>query len=72
MATITIFGAAKLGLPVSTTHILNSAVAGTMVANGSGIQGATVRKILLAWVCTLPACMVLAGTFFLVGRLVFG
>ena len=72
MATLTIFGFARLGLPVSTTHILNSAVAGTMVANGTGVQGATVRKILLAWVCTLPACMLLAGGFFFVGRLIFG
>ena len=72
MATITIFGFARLGLPVSTTHILNSAVAGTMVANGSGVQPVTVRKILLAWVCTLPACILLAATFFFVGRLIFG
>ena len=72
MATITIFGAAKLGLPVSTTHVLNSAIAGTMVANKSGIQVATIKKILLAWVCTLPACILLAGTLFMVGRLIFG
>ena len=61
--------ASATGLSVSTTHVLNSAVAGTMVANKSGIQGATVKKILLAWVCTLPACMLLAGTLFSIGRL---
>lgn len=72
MSTFTIFGAAKLGLPVSTTHVLNSAIAGTMVANGTGVQPVTVRKIMLAWVCTLPACMLLAGGLFFVGRLIFG
>lgn len=60
--------ASQVGLPVSTTQVLNSAVAGTMVANRSGIQGNTVTKILLAWVCTLPACMLLAGLLFTIGR----
>jgi len=50
----TIEAADMLGLPVSTTHILSSGIAGTMVANGSGIQGPTVRNIILAWVLTLP------------------
>jgi phosphate/sulfate permease len=72
MATITIFGAARLGLPVSTTHVLNSAVAGTMVANGTGVQPATVKKILLAWVFTLPACILMSAGFFTLGRLIFG
>ncbi|MDR3099804.1 MAG: inorganic phosphate transporter, partial [Paraburkholderia sp.] len=53
MATI---GAADLyGLPVSTTHVLSSGVAGTMAANGSGLQWNTVRSLVLAWVLTLPA-----------------
>ena len=72
MATITIFGAARLGLPVSTTHVLNSAVAGTMVANRSGLQWKTVTKILTAWVFTLPACILLAGLLFTAGRLLVG
>jgi low-affinity inorganic phosphate transporter len=54
-------------LPVSTTHVLSSGVAGTMVANGSGVQGKTVRNILLAWVLTLPAAMSLAAALFLLG-----
>lgn len=59
MATI---GAAEMhGLPVSTTHVLSSGVAGTMVANGSGLQWATVRALLMAWVLTLPASIALAG-----------
>jgi PiT family inorganic phosphate transporter len=59
MATI---GAAELyGLPVSTTHVLSSGVAGTMVANGSGLQWATVRALLMAWVLTLPVSIALAG-----------
>jgi PiT family inorganic phosphate transporter len=59
MATI---GAAELyGLPVSTTHVLSSGVAGTMVANHSGLQWATVRNLLMAWVLTLPVSIALAG-----------
>lgn len=49
------------GLPVSTTHVLSSAVAGTMAANRAGVQGETVRRIALAWVLTLPATMLMAG-----------
>ncbi|MBV6307041.1 inorganic phosphate transporter [Candidimonas humi] len=54
-------------LPVSTTHVLSSGVAGTMVANSTGVQGKTVRNILLAWVLTLPAAMILAAALFLLG-----
>ncbi|WP_462380737.1 inorganic phosphate transporter [Pseudomonas sp. Marseille-QA0892] len=58
-------------LPVSTTHVLSSGVAGTMVANRSGLQGGTVRTILLAWVLTLPTSMALsAGLFWLSTRFV--
>ncbi len=56
------------GLPVSTTHVLSSGIAGTMAANRSGLQLATVRKIALAWVLTLPASMLLSAGFFLVFR----
>ena len=59
MATI---GAAEMyGLPVSTTHVLSSGVAGTMVANKSGLQWSTVRNLLMAWVLTLPVSIALAG-----------
>jgi PiT family inorganic phosphate transporter len=61
VAAITILGAEFFGLPVSTTHILSSGVAGTMVANGSGLQASTLRNIVLAWVLTLPAAILLAG-----------
>jgi len=62
MATI---GAADwFGLPVSTTHVLSSGIAGTMAANHSGLQWGTVRNLLMAWVLTLPAAMVLAGFLF--------
>jgi low-affinity inorganic phosphate transporter len=58
-------GVANLySLPVSTTHVLSSGVAGTMVANRSGLQGGTVRTILIAWVLTFPASMVLSAIFF--------
>lgn len=52
-------------LPVSTTHVLTSGVAGTMAANGSGLQGSTARNLLMAWVLTLPASIVLAGVLFI-------
>ena len=62
MATI---GAADwFGLPVSTTHVLSSGVAGTMMANKSGLQWGTVRSLLMAWVLTLPVSMCLSGCLF--------
>ncbi|WP_245436492.1 inorganic phosphate transporter [Methylobacterium sp. V23] len=65
-------GLAELyGLPVSTTHILSSGVAGTMAANGSGLQVATVRNMALAWVLTLPAAITLAGGLFFILRHLF-
>ncbi len=67
-AMATIGAADMLGLPVSTTHVLSSGVAGTMAANRSGLQAATVRNLLMAWVLTLPASIVLAGTLFWVFR----
>ncbi|CAD5109298.1 inorganic phosphate transporter [Zestomonas carbonaria] len=58
-------------LPVSTTHVLSSGVAGTMVANKSGLQAGTVRTILMAWVLTLPISMGLAaGMFWIATRFV--
>jgi PiT family inorganic phosphate transporter len=60
----TILGADHLGVPVSTTHILNSGVAGTMAANRSGLQLSTVRDIALAWIFTLPAAALLSGGLF--------
>jgi inorganic phosphate transporter, PiT family len=63
-AMATIGAADGFGLPVSTTHVLSSGIAGTMVANGSGIQMATVRNLALAWVLTLPVAMMLAGFLF--------
>jgi PiT family inorganic phosphate transporter len=65
----TIEAADMLGLPVSTTHILSSGIAGTMMANGSGLQGPTVRNILLAWVLTLPVCVLLGAALFGAGLL---
>ena len=58
-------------LPVSTTHVLSSGVAGTMVANKSGLQLGTVRTILMAWVLTLPATIALSAGLFWLGVKVF-
>ncbi len=63
-AALTIIGADKLGMPVSTTHVLSSGVAGTMAANHSGLQWSTVRNLLMAWVLTLPASVILAAGLF--------
>ena len=64
-AAATIAAADGYGLPVSTTHVLSSGIAGTMAANGSGLQGSTIRNIALAWVLTLPVAMILSGTLYL-------
>ena len=70
-AMLTIGAADGFGLPVSTTHVLSSGVAGTMAANHSGLQWGTVRNLLMAWVLALPMAMVLAGTLFWVFRYIF-
>ena len=64
VAMCTISLADNFGLPVSTTHVLSSGVAGTMVANGSGLQMSTLRNIAAAWVFTLPAAALLSGSLF--------
>jgi PiT family inorganic phosphate transporter len=65
-AAATIAAADGYGLPVSTTHVLSSGIAGTMAANGSGLQWSTIRNIAMAWVLTLPAAMVISGTLYYV------
>jgi PiT family inorganic phosphate transporter len=67
----TIFAADGLGLPVSTTHILSSGVAGTMAANRSGLQMSTIRNLLMAWVLTLPVSILLSGTLYLIFSKIF-
>jgi len=68
VAMATIGAADGLGLPVSTTHVLSSGVAGTMLANGSGIQWSTIRNIALGWVLTLPAAIMLSATLYVLFR----
>jgi PiT family inorganic phosphate transporter len=68
VAAVTIFGADLYGLPVSTTHVLSSGVAGTMAANGAGLQWATVRNLVMAWVLTLPAAILLSGALYFLLR----
>ncbi|MFO0953899.1 MAG: inorganic phosphate transporter [Isosphaeraceae bacterium] len=60
------------GLPVSTTHVLSSGVAGTMAANRSGLQLQTIRTIAMAWVLTLPVSMALSGLLFVLFRVALG
>jgi len=62
-----------LGLPVSTTHVLSSGIAGSMVANKGikNLQADTVRNILIAWFLTLPVVMLMAGALFLLFRAIF-
>ncbi|MFA5956062.1 inorganic phosphate transporter [Hyphomicrobium sp.] len=71
VAMATIGAADAYGLPVSTTHVLSSGVAGTMAANGSGLQWATVRSLLLAWVLTLPVSILLAGGLYVLFAKIF-
>jgi PiT family inorganic phosphate transporter len=65
-AAATIAAADGYGLPVSTTHVLSSGIAGAMAANGSGLQWSTIRNIALAWVLTLPAAMILSGCLYFI------
>jgi PiT family inorganic phosphate transporter len=71
VAALTIGAADMFGLPVSTTHVLSSGVAGTMAANGSGLQWSTVRSLALAWILTLPAAILLAGSLYWMLRQLF-
>lgn len=61
---ITIALSDRYGLPVSTTHILSSGIAGTMAANKSGVKMSTIRDIAMAWVFTLPVAALLSGCLF--------
>jgi len=70
-AMLTIGAADYLSMPVSTTHVLSSGVAGTMAANKSGLQLSTVRNLALAWVLTLPASIILSGFLFWAFRSMF-
>lgn len=63
----TISAADYFGLPVSTTHILSSGIAGSMVANRSGVQIDTLKNLLLAWLLTLPSCILLGFTTYTIG-----
>ena len=71
VAMLTIGAADAYGLPVSTTHVLSSGVAGTMAANGSGLQWNTIRSLALAWVLTLPVSIALAAGLYWLFRFVF-
>jgi len=71
VAMSTIAAADMFGLPVSTTHVLSSGVAGAMAANRSGLQMATLRNLVMAWVLTLPAAILLSGTLYWFFRQIF-
>jgi PiT family inorganic phosphate transporter len=71
VAALTIGAADMYGLPVSTTHVLSSGIAGTMAASGSGLQWSTVRSIALAWILTLPAAILLGGSLYFLLRSFF-
>ena len=73
VAATTIALAGAYNLPVSTTHVLSSGVAGSMVASKGvkNLQSKTIRNILIAWVLTLPVCMTMAGLLFWIFRMIF-
>ena len=71
VAAATIAAADNFGLPVSTTHVLSSGVAGAMAANGSGLQVSTIRNMVMAWVRTLPVAILLSGTLYLIFSRIF-
>lgn len=74
VAASTIAASTYLGLPVSTTHVLSSGIAGAMYASGGvdNLERSMITKILLAWVLTLPVCLTMSGTLFLLFRYMFG
>lgn len=68
LVAMTTIGVADMyGLPVSTTHVLSSGIAGTMAANRSGLQMNTLRNLALAWILTLPVCVFLGAALFALG-----
>jgi PiT family inorganic phosphate transporter len=73
VATVTIGLSSQYGLPVSTTHVLSSGIAGSMVASKGikNLQAETVRNIIIAWLLTLPVVMILSGSLFLLFRNIF-
>jgi PiT family inorganic phosphate transporter len=72
VAAVTIGLADIFHAPVSTTQVLSSGIAGTMWANKSGVQLTTIRKILIAWVLTLPMAILLGGLLFFLGVWISG
>lgn len=70
VAASTIAFSTYLSLPVSTTHVLSSGIAGSMVASKGvkNLRKDTVKNILLAWLLTLPATMILSATLFILFR----
>ena len=56
--------ASYTGMPVSTTHILSSSVAGTMLVDGGGLQSKTIRNIAMAWILTLPVSILLSASLY--------
>ncbi len=71
-AACTIGFASLVGRPVSTTHVLSSGIAGTMVADGGvkNLRKKTIKSIALAWLLTLPVSFILSAVFFLLLRMV--
>ncbi|MBX4181060.1 inorganic phosphate transporter [Sodalis sp. CWE] len=63
-AAISIGIASYTGMPVSTTHVVSSAVTGSMLIDGGGLQITTIKNILLAWILTLPVTIILAGSLY--------
>jgi phosphate/sulfate permease len=70
VASIGIGMASAYGVPVSTTHMLSSGIAGSMVAKKGlkNLQKKTIKSIALAWILTLPVTIVLSGSLFLLFR----
>ncbi|NBA74879.1 inorganic phosphate transporter [Emticicia sp. ODNR4P] len=74
VASITIGLATAYKWPVSTTHVLSSGIAGSMVASKGikNLQGGTVKNIVMAWVLTLPVTILLSATLFVFFRWIIG
>jgi len=73
-AATVLIGTAQLGMPVSTTHVISSAIMGVGSARGpKGVRWGVARRILLAWIITIPAAaIVAAGSWFILHTIGFG
>jgi PiT family inorganic phosphate transporter len=73
-AATVLLGTASLGMPVSTTHVISSAIMGVGSARGpKGVRWGVARRILFAWIITIPSSAIVAAlAWFVLHTIGFG